>query len=158
MALTQWETKDITVAQATNMVSCALITKQEYQLTDALCQDERISYAEEETYLNEEICADYFRQFILPLRNLAFYRIAVSDEGLKVEYGTEVISCSLDINQREGTVTKWIRVHDQPFYLDENGYAVVGDPESVEYYAIKNIDNQIFSYMGQKDGLAALFN
>lgn len=166
-----WHMEDCTAADATAASEYALITQNEFALMEALWQDEGVISVREayEAYkktidmtdypiavpeMDEEFCEDYFRKFILPVRNLDYYRIYVSDLEVTVQYGTELIDCWLYICQ-DGVVhkqvtefeTSWLTETSTPLYEERNVLAQV-----------ENVDNETFRVSVFETGLAALFD
>lgn len=165
-----WHMEDCPAADATSASEYALITQNEFALMETLWQDEDVISVREayKAYtktidltdypiavpeMDKEFCEDYFRKFILPVRNLDYYRIYVSDVGVTVQYGTELIDCLLYICQ-DGVVhkqvtqfeTSWLTETGEPLYDIRNVLAKV-----------ENVDNETFRVSVFESGLAALF-
>lgn len=160
---------ECTAAEATATSPYALITQNEFALIRALNQDEKVlaKMAEcaeyKETYgeayylhyedkMDEEFCGDYFRKFILPVRNLDFYHIYVYDYGVLVQYGTKLLDCYLDMD-KNGVVSKTVNAYETS-WLTEDGQIITDVPR---LYQVVSFDNDRFRMSYRKTGLAALF-
>lgn len=164
-----WHMEDCPATDATAASEYALITQNEFALMETLWQDERVVSLREaykaykETVdeypiavpeMDEEFCEEYFRAFILPVRNLDYYRIYVSDTSISVQYGTELTDTWLSVGREEAVhkqVTEfevsWLNETGVPVYEERNVFA-----------RVESFDNETFRVSVFETGLAALFN
>lgn len=108
----------------------------------------------EEYKMDEDFCGNYFRKFILPVRNLDYYRITVQRQTVTVIYGTEALYVHLQIGS-DGRVWKSVYEYSSPFWT-EDGQPTGTDPDVL--YCVGSVDNEEFHVSYYKTGLAALLD
>lgn len=103
--------------------------------------------------MDEDFCGDYFRKFILPVRNLDYYRIKVSWQTVTVIYGTAQLYVEMQM-YNDGRIQKTVTEYETPFWT-EDGQPTGTDPDVL--YCVSSTDNEKFYVSYYKTGLAALF-
>lgn len=152
-------TATISATEATAICEHILITGQDYDLLDALWQDETViaSFASDNDLvtLDDTVIAPYRTLVDTQGLELRYFIVQVMGKNIHVEYGTELTRIGLERNV-DGTTEKFVAQLAEPYPNLENGRP---NPEAQmkEVYWVHNDDNTHFFTRYHETGLAALF-
>lgn len=150
----------ISAAEATEICPYILITKQDTDLLNKLCQDPRVQLAmkEEPHYTHgADLIAEYMPLIDNFDMELTYCIIQTSHRYIHVEYGTELTRIHLDLDTLKGKTEKGIRQLNSPLiFLEDGTFDFSTTPDDV--YTVYNIDNSYFERKTYNTGLAALFD
>lgn len=163
-AQNQWiESYEISSAEATAVTPMILITRQDYQLIEALLKNEKVlAYYDQGAFdrgaratiaLTEDEIAHYLR--LIKLDNITpdFLTVEASQDHISVIYGTDYIAVYLDYAYNE--MDKTVVICQYPYR--ENGQDLGWGKRHGSWTGLSNDNNTVFHRHGYKTGWLEFF-